>query len=199
MFEPYSQVAVDGRSGGTGLGLALVRALAAEMRAEVSVRSVLGVGSTFQLELDLVAVLAVGPAPAAGKAAPEEDRDITRLRILVADDNPNNRAIIGRMLERLKCSCDMVNDGAAAVLKARERPYDVVMMDLQMPELDGRSAAAQIRLLELAHQPRIVAMTANAYTEEWAACREAGMDDFVTKPMTISMLREALERSCTVG
>ncbi len=92
-----------------------------------------------------------------------------------------------------------VNDGAAAVLKARERPYDVVMMDLQMPELDGRSAAAQIRLLELAHQPRIVAMTANAYTEEWAACREAGMDDFVTKPMTISMLREALERSCTVG
>lgn len=199
LFEPYSQVAVDGRSGGTGLGLALVRALAAEMRAEVSVRSVLGVGSTFQLELDLVAVLAVGPAPAAGKAAPEEDRDITRLRILVADDNPNNRAIIGRMLERLKCSCDMVNDGAAAVLKARERPYDVVMMDLQMPELDGRSAAAQIRLLELAHQPRIVAMTANAYTEEWAACREAGMDDFVTKPMTISMLREALERSCTVG
>ncbi len=115
------------------------------------------------------------------------------LRILIAEDNPVNQRVALLLLERLGYRADVVANGAEAALAVHERSYDVVLMDVRMPEVDGIEATRRIRAeLPKDQQPRIVALTANAMAEDRSACEAAGMDDFLSKPITAKELERAL-------
>ena len=117
---------------------------------------------------------------------------LDRLRVLVAEDNPVNAMVIAAMLERLGIVSERASNGIEAVQAIERQPYDVVLMDMQMPEMDGLEATSIIRTLALDRRPVIVALTANAFDADRDACLDAGMDDFMTKPFTLDQLRRAL-------
>ncbi len=131
-------------------------------------------------------------SPLAGEAA----RVISStMRILLVDDSPINHKVALRMLDRLGCRADVASDGAEALAAVRRVAYDVILMDVQMPVMDGLEATRRIRTIEPeGGQPRIIAMTAAAMSGDEARCRAAGMDDYITKPVQISALRAALLR-----
>ena len=110
-------------------------------------------------------------------------------RILVVDDNPVNRLVTERQLVMLGVTKPvMVESGAQALALLSSLPFDVVLMDMQMPEMDGLEATRRLRALSLGAQPRVIGVTANAYPEDRAACLAAGMDDFLPKPITLRNL-----------
>ena len=115
-------------------------------------------------------------------------------RVLLTEDNPVNQRVIGKMLEKLGCKPDIADNGERAVAAVMEQDYTLILMDIQMPVLDGLSATRRIReLLADRPRPRIVALTANALKEDEAACRAVGMDDFLTKPVQMSQLAKLIE------
>ncbi len=117
------------------------------------------------------------------------------MNILVADDNPVNRLVVSRQLQRLELAADMVSCGRAAVEAASEKNYDIIFMDCEMPEMDGFEATRRIREFEHAdHRPVIVALTAHAMKDYEIRCRQAGMDDFLGKPITLARLQAMIER-----
>jgi PAS domain S-box-containing protein len=144
----------------------------------------------------------VGAQAPGGRAAPEPEQDVDRpqrrlLRILVAEDNALNQRLALLLLEKLGCSADVAANGLEAVEALERRPYDVILMDVEMPEMDGREAARYIRRTSASHErPRIIAMTASAMPGDREACLAAGMDDYLTKPIQLDELRQALGR-CT--
>jgi CheY-like chemotaxis protein len=120
------------------------------------------------------------------------------LRVLVAEDNPVNQKLIGALLRRLGARVEMVANGREAVAATRSVRYDVVLMDCQMPEMDGLEATAAIRAHEAGtgvHTP-IIAVTANAMAGDAERCVAAGMDDYLSKPVAIAQLERALRRWC---
>jgi two-component system sensor histidine kinase/response regulator len=122
------------------------------------------------------------------------------MRVLLAEDNPVNQMVAVKMLERLRCRVDVVADGAEAVDMACRFAYDVIFMDVQMPHVDGHEATRRIRALpSSANTTRIIAMTANALSGDRERCLEAGMDDFVSKPISPIALREVLARASAVA
>jgi CheY-like chemotaxis protein len=121
------------------------------------------------------------------------------LRILLAEDNLVNQKLALKLLERMGYSAQVVGDGAAAVTAVDSDHYDVVLMDVQMPELDGLGATRQIIAAHPEQRPRIVAMTANALDEDREACFAAGMDDYISKPIRVEALVEALWQTSTGG
>ena len=134
------------------------------------------------------------PAADATKPAPEAPTEVRGLRVLVAEDNPINQRVAVHQLLRLGLKADVVADGVEAVKAVERITYDVVLMDCQMPELDGYAATDQIRKKPSAKRTQIVAMTAHAMTGDRERCLAAGMDDYVPKPVTPQALREVLER-----
>ena len=135
-------------------------------------------------------------ADGAGRQAGEKLADRHPLRVLVAEDNGVNQKVALAMLRHLGYRADLAADGLEAVESVRRVPYDVVLMDLQMPELDGIGATRQIRAEHPdGRRPRIVALTANAFEEDREACLAAGMDDYVSKPLKAEALEAALLRT----
>ncbi len=198
LFQRFGQADSDTtrQYGGTGLGLVISRKLAELMGGMMTASSDgPGRGSTFRFSI--VAPTASVPASEAG--APPTSIDLAMaerhpLRILLADDNLVNQKLAARLLERMGYGADVDSNGIDAVAAVERRTYDVVLMDVQMPEMDGLDATRRIRALGAAHADlRIVAMTANAMQGDREMCMEAGMDDYVTKPIRVERLVEALD------
>jgi predicted ATPase/signal transduction histidine kinase/DNA-binding response OmpR family regulator len=193
LFRPFSQgdSSTTRRFGGTGLGLVISRRLAEMMGGEIEVETEDGVGSVFTFTFETRE-----GEPIEHTATPASDRRLPQLRILVAEDSPTNQRVAQLLLRGLGQSCDFAAHGAEALEVVLTRSYDVVLMDMHMPELDGLDATRRIRA-ELAsdRQPWIVATTGNISVEDRERCLEAGMDDFVTKPLRREALIQTLRRS----
>jgi CheY-like chemotaxis protein len=150
----------------------------------------------FDTLVNLLAHEAVARPAASGAARPQFDPTMAArhpLRILLAEDNVVNQKLAMRLLQQMGYRADLAGNGVEAVESVQRQAYDVVLMDVQMPELDGLDATRQIRaLLPNGERPRIVAMTANAMQGDREMCIEAGMDDYLTKPIRVERLVEAL-------
>ncbi len=218
LFQSFSQVdaSTTRRFGGTGLGLAISKRLAELMGGSLQVESSLGVGSTFELTLRLETAKddepeATGPsapsvlpgdAPARERDRPTRQASLDAgmaeripLRILLAEDNTVNQKVATFMLQRMGYHADVVSNGVEAVDAVSRGPYDVILMDIQMPEMDGIEATRIILARsDLPRRPRIIALTANAMADDRDACLAAGMDEFLSKPLTALRLAAALAR-----
>lgn len=197
IFSPFEQghATLLGNRGGTGLGLTISRNLAELMGGSLTVRSTLGKGSTFEFTF-----------PADNASAPEftftdqvnENAPIQPLRILVAEDNATNQRVAIAMLNQLGYEADVAGNGQIAVEKTAQSSYDIIFMDRHMPEVDGIEATTRIRALTtLEKRPHIIAMTASAFADDRAACLKAGMDTFLSKPIRMDDLSNALMRART--
>lgn len=193
LFQEFVQadVSTTRQYGGTGLGLSISKQLVEKMGGEIQVESALGEGSkfSFTLKLPIGATLSRGPTPSDSRGLPTGDRS---WRILVAEDNQINQIIVVRMLERLGAQVDIVMNGQEAVDQIGQKNYDLILMDCQMPVMDGYDATRKIRSTGRAIP--IVAMTANALAGDREKALEAGMNDYITKPLDKEIMREVLTR-----
>jgi len=182
---------------GTGLGLAITTRLTDLMGGRIDFDSVKGEGTRFWFDvpLDVVAADASADmAAGAGDTDTDTDEEIGTARVLVAEDNPTNQLVVRLMLEKLGCAVTLVADGTDAVDAVARGGFDLVLMDAQMPTVDGTEATRRIRDLGTASaRVPIVALTANALPEQLAAYREAGMDDCIAKPVVESRLKAVVD------
>lgn len=193
VFEPFVQAEEDThqRFGGTGLGLTITRRLVEMMEGELQVHSSQGSGTRITLLLPLsVAAPESRPAP-----APEVPREARKRRLLVVEDNPINQEIIAALLEHLGHEVSLANDGRAGLLRAQSESYDAILMDIQMPVLDGLGAVRALRAWERDEdRPRlpVIALSANAFVEDEKRSLEAGFDAHLAKPVSEQKLQELL-------
>ena len=197
LFEPFARLGAE-RDGieGTGIGLTITNRLVELMGGQLGVESAVGEGSTFWVEFPLASAPSV--AQGGGGQATTPTSATLRGRILVAEDNVVNQELVLELLGQFGLEVDVVENGREAVEAYLARPYDLVLMDGQMPEMDGFEATAEIRRHEVAAGAKvsipIIALTANAMHGDRERCLEAGMDDYLSKPFSEWQLCEVLER-----
>ncbi len=213
LFTPFAQAdaSTTRRFGGTGLGLAISRQLVEMMGGAIGVESASGRGSTFWFTTRLGVQRKSAESPrlagAAAPAAPQPETSAVATTqggtiagglVLLAEDNPVNQRVAARMLAKLGYRVDIVSNGLEAVEAARRVPYDAILMDCQMPEMDGFEAAGAIRKSGAVRRVPIIALTANAMAGDRERCLEAGMDEYLAKPVKLEDLRNVLDRCCPV-
>lgn len=203
IFEVFSQAdsSIHRRFGGSGLGLAICKKLVEAMGGEISVRNAPGRGTTFNFRI---------PAYRSEKTSAldpsretEASADMTGLRVLAVDDVQTNLRLMTGILRRLGCEATTAVHGQQAFERVQEAPFDVIFMDVLMPVCDGLESTRLIRKHEAespdGHRTYIVALTADAFAENRERCLEAGMDEFLTKPLRMDLIRAAIQRGIKNG
>lgn len=195
LFKPFSQGAslITQKYGGTGLGLSIVKELINMMQGDIRVHSEFGHGSEFTVNLSLpVGEIKQIPSP----AAELPDIDASGLNILVADDNEINRIVMIACLKRFNVQPDIALDGKDAIEKCKTKTYDLIFMDCIMPVMDGLQATKSLRENKLISDTTIVAaLTANTSESDKITCLEAGMNLFLTKPIQVTAVHDALNKA----
>lgn len=199
LFQAYSQVdaSTARRFGGTGLGLMICRQLVELMGGEIAVESQPGKGTTFRYTtLMLPAIQREQIEPVVTAELKQESLSGSPKRILVADDNEINQVVACKFLQKLGFEVEIVRNGHEAVIAASRTPYDAILMDCEMPEMDGYDATRAIRQGETGQDRHIpvIALTGHASTDDERVCLDAGMDAVLTKPVTLPVLRGILDR-----
>ena len=186
LFQAFEQAdnSTTRQYGGTGLGLAITRKLAKFMGGEAGVESTVGVGSTFWFSARLRVGLTKAEVRPLAVADPESvlRNEYAGFSVLIVDDEPINREVAQELLEETGLIIDTAENGAEAIAKAWDANYSLILMDMQMPEIDGLEATRQLRASSAYRRTPIIAMTANAYAEDRERCFAAGMNDFLSKP-----------------
>jgi CheY-like chemotaxis protein len=193
LFKSFSQVdsSITRQYGGTGLGLAICGRLCAAMGGEIHLESEPGAGTSCRVVLPLP----VASEPVVDTAEPTTAPSAASCsRVLVVEDNSVNRVVACRLLEACGVRPDLATNGREAVAMVREKEFDLILMDMQMPEMDGLEATRVIRQMALPRRPQIIALTANAFESDRRLCLEADMDGFLAKPLRLIELRALLER-----
>ena len=190
MFEPFEQadVSTTRKYGGTGLGLAISRSLVQLMGGTIGVESRPGIGSTFWFELPFTPSMlgdrGIASAPVSGVArAIRVGVSPDRVRLLLVEDDAINQEVACDLLRSQGFVVDIAANGEEALARAETKAYDTILMDVQMPVMDGLTATRELRLRPSSVHTPILAMTASAFAEDKLACQEAGMDDFIAKPI----------------
>ncbi len=203
LFKVFSQVddSTTRHYGGSGLGLSICKQLVELMGGQIGVESQVGIGSLFWFEIpveliDTKDVLDRSRQPLRQESVVRATGGTLVGHVLVAEDNRINQLYVVELLRFFGCTCDVVDNGEAALDAAGRRHYDLILMDCQMPEMDGFAATREIRSREadgqLAGRRPIVALTANSFKEDRERCLEAGMDEYVTKPVEGGLLKSVL-------
>ena len=201
LFQPFTQAdtSTTRRYGGTGLGLTISRRIVELMGGEIGLESVLGQGSTFWFYVPLKIAPETEDFFAAEVSMPTSNTvsvdSLQQVRILVVEDYPDNRDLILFMLETLGYKADSVTNGREAVERLSEQEYEIILMDCQMPELDGYQATKIIR--QQKRHTTIVGLTAHAMYGDRQKCLDAGMDDYLTKPINLNDLEMTIQKWCT--
>jgi PAS domain S-box-containing protein len=199
LFSPFFQgdASTTRQFGGTGLGLSICKRLIELMGGNIAVESTPGQGSIFRFELPLDIDHNLPPAAVAGN---RENTLRQGLRVLLVEDNMVNQKVAGALLGKLGCKHVAVGNGEEALARLREESFDVVLMDCQMPVMDGFEATRRLRAGETGNAMQsvaVIAMTANAMQGDREACLAAGMDDYLAKPVSNAALKQALSRWTT--
>lgn len=196
LFEPFSQAdaSVAGAFGGTGLGLAISRRLARMMNGDLTLQSQKGSGAAFTFSARFAATDPVSSAPESDTAPSEPVALVRNLRVLVAEDNPHNQAVVKGFLHALDCDCELVDDGKAAIQAFAQGHFDLVLMDIQMPVMDGPAALREIRRQPGGDLP-IIALTANAMRGDRERYLGDGFNDHLAKPIDPEAFVQVLARA----
>jgi signal transduction histidine kinase/CheY-like chemotaxis protein len=200
LFSEFTQAesSISRKFGGTGLGLAISRRIIEQMQGEIGVTSTPGAGSTFSFRVTLPEVDATAltetPALAHSEDAASVLGRIARpLRVLLAEDNGTNQLVFSKLVQGLKIDLTIAANGREALEQAKTGTFDIVFMDMRMPEMDGLEATRAIRALGGALRAiQIVALTANAFADDVKQCLDAGMNDFLAKPVRKKILIERI-------